>query len=251
MIKVSGCIVTYNNIDVIESCIDSILDKTKGVDFTLFVVDNGSTDGTVELIRDKYSQVTLILNDRNLGFGEGHNRVLDRLDSMYHVIINPDIKLVEDSVTRLCDYMEKHDNVSMITPRILNEDGTEQHLPKYCPTVRYVIISKLKPFKYLRRRYTRQDEGLRLPTKVEFSTGCFSLIRTALFKELGGFDKRYFMYCEDADLSRRVIKCGDIMFYPLTQVIHRWERDNTGSIKGVGRFMASLCKYFLRWGFRF
>ncbi|MCM1295265.1 MAG: glycosyltransferase family 2 protein [Muribaculaceae bacterium] len=249
--KVSGCIVTYNNIDVIEDCIKSILQYTRGVDFKLYIVDNGSTDGTKELIRKKYGSVTLIENDKNMGFGEGHNRVLPLIDSKYHVIINPDIRLDSDTVSALCRFMEQNETVAMVTPRILNEDKTEQYLPKYCPTIRYVIISKIKPFRYLRRRYTRQEECLEKPTKIEFATGCFSVVRTKLFQELAGFDDRFFMYCEDADLSRRIRKKGYIVFYPQVSVIHRWERENTRSLKGVFRFMSSLTKYFFKWGIKF
>ncbi|MDE6023838.1 MAG: glycosyltransferase family 2 protein [Lachnospiraceae bacterium] len=249
--KVSGCVVTYNNIDVIEDCIESVLQCTKNVDFQLYVVDNGSTDGTRELIKRKYENVKLIENEKNSGFGEGHNKVVSLIDSEYHVIINPDIKLESDVISTLCGFMAKHENVAMVTPKILNEDKSEQYLPKYCPTIRYVIISKFKPFQYLRRQYTRQDESFEKPVKIEFSTGCFSVVRTALFKELEGFDSRFFMYCEDADLSRRVRKKGYIVFYPDVSVIHRWERENTRSLKGVIRFMSSLTKYFLKWGIKF
>lgn len=251
MEKVSGCIVTYNNIDVIEDCIRSILQCTKGVDFTLYVVDNGSTDGTISLIEKKFPEVILIQNDKNYGFGHGHNRVIEMLDSDYHAVINPDITLSMDTISALCEELKVHSDYMMITPKIVNVDGTEQHLPKYCPTVRYVIISKFKPFRYLRKRYTREEEHLSAPTSVEFCTGCFFVMPTKEFRELGGFDPRYFMYCEDADLSRRARKKGQIIFYPLVSATHQWKRDNTGNLKGISRFLGSLFKYFLRWGFQF
>lgn len=249
--KITGCIVTYNNIKVIEACIDSVLKTTKDMDFKLFVVDNGSTDGTKELIRRKYKEVVLLAGKKNLGFGRANNAVLNRIDSDFHVIINPDIFLSENTIRILCEYMESHDDVVMATPKILNEDGSEQFLPKYCPTFRYVIVSKFKPFKYLRKQYTRENEKLSLPTEIEFSTGCFSVIKTDVFKKLGGFDRRFFMYCEDADLSRRARECGRIIYYPNAAVTHRWGRDNIKNIKGVFRFINSLTKYFLKWGFKF
>ena len=249
--KVSGSIVTYNNSDIIYECIRSILEHTKNVDFSLYVVDNGSTDKTVEIIRENFKDVHLICNEENKGFGHGHNRVLTEIDSVYHVVINPDITLSQDAIGALCEYLDNHWDVTMITPKVLNEDGTEQFLPKYCPSIRHVIISKFKPFKYLRKQYTREPEDLKEPTEVEFCTGCFFVIRTEKLKELQGFDKRFFMYCEDADLSRRVRKDGKILFYPLVSVTHKWERDNTRNLKGVLRFMSSLCKYFLKWGIKF
>lgn len=251
MEKVSGCIVTYNNIDVIEDCIRSILEQTKDVDFTLFVVDNGSTDGTISLVKEKFPQVQLVLNDKNYGFGHGHNCVMEQLDSTYHAVINPDITLSMDTISRLCEQLKEHPEYAMITPKIVNEDGSEQHLPKYGPTFRYVILSKFKPFRYLRKRYTREDEHLNEPTFVEFCTGCFFVMPTRLFRDLKGFDPRYFMYCEDADLSNRARKKGEIVFYPLVDATHQWKRDNTGNWKGIMRFLTSLFKYFCRWGFHF
>jgi len=246
--KVTGSIVTYNNSGIIQECIRSVLEQTRGVDFTLYVVDNGSTDGTVELIRKNFSQVRIIENGRNLGFGHGHNRAMEAVDSDYHAVINPDITLTKDTISALCMYLENHQDVLMVTPKILNEDGTEQFLPKYCPTIRYVFISKLKPFRYLRKRYTREPENLCEPVEVEFCTGCFFVTRTALMKELKGFDSRFFMYCEDADLSRRVRQKGKIIFYPSVCVTHKWGRENTRSFRGILRFLSSLFKYFCKWG---
>lgn len=249
--KVTGSIVTYNNSAIIYQCIQSILEQTQDIDFKLYVVDNGSTDKTPEIIKKHFQgQVNLIENGRNLGFGAGHNRVLTQVQSDYHAIINPDITLSENTISQLCSYMEEYPDVLMTMPKILNDDGTEQFLPKYCPSIRYVFVSKLKPFRYLRKRYTRQEEMFTEPAETEFCTGCFFVIRTGLMKELKGFDSRFFMYCEDADLSRRVRQRGKIMFYPMACATHKWGRDNTRSMKGILRFMTSLFKYFCKWGLK-
>jgi len=246
-IKVSGCIVTYNNAEIIEDCIESIFRETKGIDFHLFVSDNHSSDDTVQRIRDKFPEVEIIQNLSNEGFGQGHNKVIDMLDSQYHVIINPDIKLCQDVITELVKYMEENPLVGQIGPKVVNNDGTEQHLPKRDPSIRYVILSKFMPFRHYRRKYTREEEHLKDVTRVDSCSGCFFVIRTDVFKKLRGFDKRFFMYCEDADLSRRVRQNWELIFYPYCQVIHDWKRDNTGSIKGVFIFLRSLIKYFVKW----
>jgi hypothetical protein len=250
-VKVSGCIVTYNNASMISECVESILKWTKDLDFTLYISDNHSTDGTVELIRRKFPEAVIIENEQNKGFGEGHNRVLNRLDSNYHFVINPDILVTEDVFSVLCQYLEEHKDVAMITPKILNEDGTEQFLPKRNPTIRYMIISKFKPFKHYRKIYTRELEHLNEPTEVDFCTGCFFGIRTTVFKRLKGFDRRYFMYMEDADLSRMVRKKYRIIFDPEVFVYHKWSRENTRSMRGILRWFKSMVKYFMKWGWKF
>lgn len=246
--KVSGCIVTYNEEDIIEDCISSILEHTKNLDFTLYVSDNDSKDKTIEIVKEKFPEVVLIENKKNGGFGDGHNKVLKQLDSDFHVVINPDIILKENTIEVLVEYLKSHEKVAMITPKILNEDGTEQYLPKRNPKFSYVILSKLKPFRHYRAEYTRQKEDLKVPTKVEFCTGCFFVMRTRLMKQLGGFDPRYYMYFEDADLSRQVRNQGyDIIFYPMVKAVHKWKRENTRSLKGILRFLTSMMKYFYKW----
>ena len=94
-IKMSGCIVTYNNASIISECVESVLKWTKDLNFTLYISDNNSTDGTVELIRKKFPEVIVLENKKNIGFGEGHNRVIKKLNSRYHFVINPDIFVVE------------------------------------------------------------------------------------------------------------------------------------------------------------
>lgn len=252
--KITGSVVTYNNDKTIDKCLETVLGitKDKDYDFSLYVYDNASTDDTISIITSKYPQVKLIKSDENKGFGAGHNAVIKRVRSDYHFVINPDIFVDKDTFGTLVSYLESHEDTGLITPKVLNTDGTEQHLPKYCPTIRYVIISKFPGFKYLRRRYTRQDEGLREPTEIEFCTGCFFGARTSYLKKMRGFSNRYFMYCEDSDLSKRVMKDGKkIIFYPDTTVYHNWQRDNTGNLKGIFRFLRSLLVFFKKWGWRF
>lgn len=251
-IKVSGCIVTYNEQDMIEACVRSLLEQTKDVDFQLYISDNCSQDETLAIIRETFPQVTILENKKNGGFGYGHNQILNQIDSDYHVVINPDICIQEDAISKLVAYLEEHPTVGMVTPKILNMDGSEQFLPKRHPSIRYVILSKLKPFRKHRQFYTREVDNLTTSTSVEFCTGCFFVIRTELFRKLGGFDSRYYMYFEDADLSRTVLSEGyDIVFYPETAVYHKWHRANTRSVKGIVRFLTSMVKYFNKWGWKF
>lgn len=251
MKKVTGCIVTYNNQDTIRKCIASILKETVGVEFTLYISDNGSMDRTLDIIRSDFPKVHIIENHKNGGFGYGHNQVLDMLDSDYHVVINPDVYLKSDAITVLCTYLEKHPSVGMIAPKVLNLDGSLQHLPKCLPSIRYVYLSKIPGFKKYRRLYTRADEHFTVPTSVKYCSGSFFVMPTALFKALGGFDERYFLYCEDADLCRQVLKSYKVIYDPEASIYHEWHRDNVRSLKGILRFVKSQTKYFMKWGWRF
>ena len=248
--NITAGVVTYNNESTIEECLRTLLEYSKGYDFRLYVYDNGSEDKTVDIVSG-FPEVTLIKGETNKGFGFGHNSILKRVHSDYHFVINPDIHVDMDAMKVLAEYLEDHEDAGLVTPRILNTDGTEQYLPKYCPTIRYVFISKLPGFRYIRRRYTRADEELSEPTDIEFCTGCFFGARTKYMKRMKGFSNRFFMYCEDTDLSQRVRQDGKkIVFCPDALVYHNWNRENTGNIRGIFRFLHSLFIYSRKWGLR-
>lgn len=251
--SVSGCIVTYNNADKIEKTVASVLEETKGVEFKLFVVDNGSTDGTIELIKEKFPQVTVIDTKKNLGFGAGHNKVLEFLTSKYHVVINPDIFLKEDVITELSQYADRDETIGLLSPQIRFEDGRLQQLGKRNPTIKYLGSHRFhkgdKPSKTM-IEYCMLDMPKDKPFEITNATGCFMFFRTSVFKEIGGFDERFFMYLEDCDITRRVSQKYKALHYPMADVYHRWERESKRNKKLLMIHIHSIIKYFLKWGLR-
>lgn len=252
--SVSACIVTYNSADVIRTVLDSLLEYTQDRMLQIYVVDNCSTDNTRDIVRAAYPQVTLLESAVNQGFGAGHNQVLGKLTSSYHVIVNPDIRLTEDVLSSLAQYLDDNPDVVMVTPKILNEDGTEQFLPKRRPKIHYLLGGRLEKrgaiFQKWRDAYTRRKEQLDKPTEIDFSTGCFTMIRTEVFEKLGGFDEGYFMYFEDADLTRRAQAFGKTLFLPSCSVVHTWERASTKSTKYFKIQLRSMLRYFGKWAFK-
>lgn len=249
--KVSGCIVTYNNKDIIGKTIKSVLDCTKDVDFELFVVDNGSTDGTVELIEKNFPKVRVI-KSKNDGFGAGHNKVLPLLDSKYHVVINPDIILKSDVITELAHFADEHEDVGLLSPQIRFEDGRIQQLGKKNPTLRFLASHRFhkgeKPSKTM-IEYCMLDKPTDKPFEITNATGCFMFFRTSVFKKIGGFDERFFMYLEDCDIARRVSLECKALHYPMAYVYHLWERGSKKSKKLLLIHVQSILKYFFKWGF--
>lgn len=249
-IKVSGCVVTFNNSDDIEACAGSLLKYTSEVDFELYVSDNSSSDDTLDKVRRLFPDVHILQNDTNSGFGAGHNAVMPLLDSKYHAVVNPDISVDRDVISELVGYMEANPDVGIVTPRILNPDGTEQHLPKRRPTLWYLMAGRLPFLGNVRRRYCRADENLSVPTPIDFCTGCLMLVRTELFKAVGGFDERYFMYFEDADLTLKIKKTHKAVYYPYTYAFHKWHRASSKSVKFLFIQICSMFKFFAKWGLK-
>jgi len=249
---VTGCIVTYNNIATIDNALSSLFKYTE-VPFRLYVVDNGSTDGTIELIEKNYPQVTLIRSGGNIGFGKGHNLIMDKLDSDYHVIINPDIIIRDDVIAKLAAFLNENEDVGMASPEIRFPDGRLQILGKRAPCLRYLIASRMRgsgePGDVL-REYAMLDCDLSKPIDIQNATGCFMFIRTELFKKLGGFDKRYFMYFEDSDLTRSVNLNHRTVYYPNATVYHEWGRESKKNFKLKLVQINSMLNYFAKWGLK-
>ena len=221
---VSGSIVTFNNISTIEKTLETIFTQTKDIDFKLYIVDNGSNDGTPEFVEKNYPQVSVIRNEKNVGFGAGHNIIINSVESSYHAIINPDIVLKENVIKKMVDYMEENQDIGLLSPRICFPDGRDQILGKRNPRLKYLVASRLRgdePGKLL-REYAMLDCDLSKPIQIENATGCFMLLRTEVLKKIGGFDDGYFMYFEDADLTRRVNEVSKCVYYPDATVNHVW-----------------------------
>lgn len=246
MVDLSIGVVTYNNGEEICNLLSSIYKYISGITYEVYVVDNVSSDDTVNIVKENFPNVNIVMSKANNGFGSGHNHLLN-VNSRYHIIINPDIIIDNNVFKCLVEYMDENNDCVLVTPKILNEDGTEQLLPKRSPTAKYMLLGRLsnyiKPFEKYRDEYTMKGRKFNNPTEIEFCTGCFMMLRTEIWKKLGGFDERFFMYLEDADLSDRARKYGKVIFNPNYSVVHKWERGSSKNYKLLKIHFQSMFKY--------
>ncbi len=249
---VSACIVLYHCGEEVHQALRSLAEAD--LEIAVYLCDNSPEDMTAERLQWAFPGITVLPQAGNVGFGRANNAVLPYLKSKYHLIMNPDVTFEPTLLSRMAGYMEAHPNIAVLTPRVLNEDGSEQYLPKRQISVHYLLggfLEKLGgPFRRWREDFTLADLDVRHPMPVEFATGCFLFIRTEVFSRLGGFDPRFFLYQEDSDLSRRILeeKLGSIVYHPDMVVTHRWARENTRTLKGISRQLRSVLKYFMKWG---
>ena len=240
---VSVGIVTYNNQDKIGNAISSIKKHTKKVDYKLLVFDNGSTDATKSEVLCADPTAEFIENGENLGFGKAHNLAIPLINSKYHAIVNPDIVLNSDALSDVTDFMENNPDVALTVPKINFPDGTEQKLPKLKPKLIYLLARRTPFFKAKSKEYIMEDVEITEPLEIDQCTGCFMVIRTDVFKKLNGFDERFFMYMEDADLTLRAKQYGKTVYLPHTSVIHEWERSSSKSLKYLIIHISSMIKF--------
>lgn len=256
--QVTAGIVAYGGAQEVLAAARSLAEHTQGVDLRLMVLDNASPDGAgKELASAELPQnVRVECSKANLGFGKGHNRIFRRLaaesPSRYHAVVNPDITVDADVLTALCRWMDEHPDVAMVTPRLLFPDGREQYTAKRFPSL-LALLSRQVPLPFLKgveRHYLMLDEDLSKPTDVQFCSGCFFVMRSEVYKAMGGFDERYFVYVEDADITRQALGYGRAVYLPEVSVYHAWHRDANRRMKNFWMQIHSMLRYWGKWGFK-
>lgn len=189
----------------------------------------------------------------NLGYGRANNLAIR--DSIrrheFHLVCNPDITLGSNLLPELCAYLRRNPDVGLCGPRVLGTDGSLQYLCKRAPSVMDLVVRRFAPeqwFAERRRHYEMRDRSYEEEMEPTFISGCFMLFRCSVLARLGGFDERFFLYLEDADLSRRAQVLAKNRYYPGNHVVHVHERGAHKSLRMLLYFGASVWKYFNKWG---
>ena len=251
-------IVTYNNATIIKDTIKSILKNTVGINYKIVIHDNNSSDNTIDMIQSfNDDRIKIIDSKVNNGFGYGHNQILQKYDADYYIIYNPDLRLKNNIIKELYDYMQQHNEAGMITPKITYPDGKVQYLCKENPTVfdlffRRFMPTCIKKF-FLNRsdKYEMRQTGYDKIFQIPYATGCFMFFRGDVLKKINGFDDNIFMYLEDADITRRANAVAQCVFYPYNSVEHLWCKGSHKSLYLTWINIKSAIYYFNKWGWKF
>ena len=224
--KLSVVVICWNDLRVLRECLRSIYQGTHSTDFEVLVSDNGSTDGSVEFIRQNYPVVRVLENRANLGFAKGNNVGIRASSADYVLILNPDTIIHDSALDRLVQFAEKHPEAGAFGCRVLNPDGTYQTSARVFPTVRRYWVSALGLKKlanvsslFLFEEYPRCFGETERP--IDWQSGCCVMFRGDLLRSLGGFDEQFFYHFEEVDLCRRVWAAGHpILFTPEAVITH-------------------------------
>ena len=194
----------------------------------------------------------------NLGYGRAVNALVQSLNNIprYIAVLNTDLYWNQGTFTTLLDWMCIHPEVCLAVPQVLDLNGVPQHLCKQNPTFlallsRRLIPENFKP-KWLKRYdrwYTMSDNDYMQIFDSTYLSGCCMLIRSNSFLEVKGFDERYFLYLEDADLTRTLSHHGRCIHLPIASVFHSWGRGNYRSFRLLIVNIMSAYHYFTKWGF--
>ena len=223
--KISAIILSFNSSRTLGRCLDQILSALLefGSGNEVFVVDNGSTDGsikTIELFKKKYDKALKpIFFDKNTGTTFSRNAAFKRVDSDYILVLDSDAYVSNDSLKALIDYLEKNPNTGMVVPRLIFEDGRFQLSCDVFPT----IIRKIQRFFFLRKIEGESNpmETLVEPIDVDYAVSACWMIRRDAFERVGLLDEKIFYAPEDVDYCIRMWSAGyKITYLPSVEVIH-------------------------------
>jgi GT2 family glycosyltransferase len=218
------------------------------------VVDNSSDAALKSLVEDHGA--IYISPDRNLGYGAGHNLgMLHAIEqSTYHLICNPDIECGPAVLSELAEFMDLNPQVGLVMPKVLYPDGREQRLCKRLPTPGDLLLRRFAGpagKRLMQRslgRYELCDVDLGATRQVPSLSGCFMFLRSAVLRQIGLFDPRFFMYMEDVDLCRRVGAVSHTVFYPRVSVTHGYAKGSYKDPRLLRFHIASAVRYFNKWG---
>jgi len=224
--KLSIVILCWNDIKVIGPCLQSIYASTHSTDFEVIVSDNGSTDGSIEFIKNEFPQVRVIENGVNLRFAKGNNVAFQACRGQYVLILNPDTIIHDGTLDNIVKYADRHPEAGAFGCRVLNADGSYQGCIRPLHTVRSIWCQALC-LGALAHLSDWFHPGIYVDWKGEtertvgWLAGCFILVRGDLLKRLGGFDEQFFYYYEDTDLCRRIWEAGfSILYTPDFTITH-------------------------------
>lgn len=226
-VRLSICIVTYQSCAYLAKCLESIYANPPEGTFEIIVVDNHSTDGTLEMLEAEYPQVQLIQNPANLGYTRPNNQALHRSSGRYLMLLNPDTLVLPQTLNQLISFLEKHSKVGICGPKVLNPDGSLQPQCRRGESTPLAVISyflglyRLFPNSSLLGGYLLNYMDEDETHEVAGVSGSCMLIRREILEQIGYLDEQFFAYQEDADYCFRTRQAGWQVFYvPDAKIIH-------------------------------
>lgn len=247
-------IVVYDTpLEIVENTLESFLNT--GLRVKAYIADNSDSGSYKSL---SHHQNTGYIQNENIGYGKANNQVFSAIEETeFFLVLNPDVVIQEDTLQNLLEFMRKDPSIGLASVMILNPDGTIQGSNKRLPTLFVLLLRRLLPgtkIKFLKKfidYYEMRDFPPYQNYEVPFLSGSFLCFRKEIFKEAGGFDERYFLYFEDADICRRVREKGyKTLYFSESKITHLWKRATHNSWKITYVFIKSMISYFNRWGWK-
>lgn len=246
---VSVIIVNYNTLELTKNTINSVIEKTEDINYEIILVDNASTDGSIEYFEEKYNDKIIFLkNEENLGFGRANNKGIEIAKGKYVFLLNSDTLLINNAIKILFEYMEKNINVGVCGGNLYDIELNPVH------SFKKELITLINEFDFFKNKIARIFLKKRLdfnykntPLEVGYITGADMFIRKKILEQSENFDDDFFMYFEETELTYRIKKLGyKVMSVPEAKIIHLEGKSSVFKEKKIRIFLESKYKYFYK-----
>lgn len=223
---VSIIIVNWNTRDLLRDCLKSVYEQTKGISFEVIVIDNASSDGSVEMVKSEFYQVVLIENKQNRGFAAGVNQGIAVAKGRYALVLNSDTIVCDNAIEETMRYADKHPEAAMVGCQVLDNSNTIQMTCFRFPSVLNLFLHTFALNKIFKKNHFFGREWMLWwprdsEREVEVVSGSFMLVRRNAIDDVGLMDEGYFLYYEETDWCYRFTKAGwKILFWPGAKIIH-------------------------------
>ncbi len=255
--KLSIIIVSWNVKEKLQENLKAIFQSKTSFDFDVFVVDNNSSDGSVEMVENSFPEVRLIKNKENFGFAKANNHAILQTNSDFVLLLNPDMKLFSDTLGNMLKWMEKNEQVSVAGCKLVDEKGSLVKQIRRFPQLfdQLMIVLKVPHvFSFVVNKYLQVDFNYEKEAQVDSIRGAFFLMRRSIIEKLKGLDERYFVWFEEVDYCRQVKNIGEQVWYTPTAKCVDYVGQSFNQVKKgqtQNYFMSSQLKYFKKWHTKF
>jgi GT2 family glycosyltransferase len=221
-IKLSSVIVHWNTPELLDKCLSSLRAPSRNLTMTITVVDNGSEEGALDFLQERYPDVRVIVNDTNAGFAQACNQGINAQDSEYVLLLNPDTEVLPGALEQQSAFLDAHPRAAAAGPKLIGGDGKVQASCYPALTLareawRLFHLDRFIP----RSVYPDETWDLAGPVRVDVIQGACLLLRRSALEAVGGLDDHFFVYTEEVDLCYRLGLAGHELYYlPQSRVIH-------------------------------
>ncbi|MBI1334157.1 MAG: glycosyltransferase [Armatimonadetes bacterium] len=244
-------ICSWNTVEDLRICLDSLQKIRDEASFEVIVVDNNSEDGSPVMVEQEFPWVNLQKMTQNLGFVGGQNYAAENRHGRHVLPLNSDTIVHPGAIRGLLDYLESNPEVGVVAPKLLNPDGSLQYSCRRFPNpvaalFRNTLLGRLFPNNRFTKDYLMQDWSHDAPREVDWVSGAAFLARDTLVAEIGLFDPEYVMFCEDVDFCFQTWRHGKkVIYLPEFQITHAIGRStDKAPNRMIGRFHRSMFRFY-------
>jgi GT2 family glycosyltransferase len=221
IVDVSVVIVNWNTKDLLLDCLTSVFQTIKSITFEVWLVDNASTDGSVETAKSRFPGLKIIENEKNLGFAAANNRAFNRMRGRYALLLNTDTVLTDRAAEEIYGFMDENPRIGLACGQLLNEDGTKQNSVANFPSLLSLLCNETVLRIVLPKRFPSKRKEYQSPIEVDSCIGACMMARKEAMDEIGFFNEDYFFFFEETDWAYRMKQAGwKVFFIPSARIFH-------------------------------